>query len=323
MRRRLICGNFNIDTVEPSNSQSADICVYSKQTKELLIVNGDTFDKNILTKYTPVGVVVIPGSHDVYGDGSCGVMSLVDMNYNTPDTGGTTKQYMYWGDEYTNTTLTDYPTVECCGKNGVVGNFRYGTVNDAYLPSDNFTKLKNPYDTDTWYYYDKTEDNYIESTYIASPFNEDDTRNPLYYTVNAWGSYKNAMIDFDGKGNTDILTSLATAQSNWKTASTITNSGGSGYYPAACCCWRYHTEGTKQGDWYLPACGELGYIMPKLKKINNILNEIGVSLDMSSNYISSTEYDTWNYRALYIGDGLIYSYGKSYNSLCRAFLRIN
>ena len=42
-------------------------------------------------------MVVVPGTHNVYGDGSCGVMSLKPMNCSTPSTGGTSEQAMCWG----------------------------------------------------------------------------------------------------------------------------------------------------------------------------------------------------------------------------------
>jgi hypothetical protein len=70
--------------------------------------------------------------------------------------------------------------------------------------------------------------------------------------------------DFNGKYNTSVLINLATRQTNWKDAPIIENWGNEGYYPAACCCWLYRTEGTTQGDWYLPACGELGHVMSNL-----------------------------------------------------------
>lgn len=32
-------------------------------------------------------------------------------------------------------------------------------------------------------------------------------------------------------------------------------------------CYRYYTTGTAQGDWYLPAEGELAYAFPRNKEI--------------------------------------------------------
>jgi hypothetical protein len=44
--------------------------------------------------------------------------------------------------------------------------------------------------------------------------------------------------------------------------------------PSACCCWRYHTLGTEQGDWYLPAIGELGYAVNKINFVNSSIEYI-------------------------------------------------
>jgi hypothetical protein len=53
---------------------------------------------------TPIGIVVVPSSHNRYGDGTCGIMSLVGMDYSHPqtgtivsDTGQTDNITMYWG----------------------------------------------------------------------------------------------------------------------------------------------------------------------------------------------------------------------------------
>lgn len=128
----------------------------------------------------------------------------------------------------------------------------------------------------------------ISTNFIPSPYLEDGSRYKGYYIIRY--SESNCLSDFDGFGNTKVLCDLATAQSDWKTASTITNDYAGGYSPAACCCWRYHTTGTNQGDWYLPAIGELGYLIVRLKTINTSISNIGgVTVDTSLNVWSSSE----------------------------------
>ena len=326
MRRRtfLTASNEGIDV---SKAVACDVCLCNKSTGKLLIVEASKFSISEYpsSNYSPVGVVVIPGNHDVYGDGSCAVISLKEMNYSTPDTGSTSYQNMHWGqDDGTDiSNMTNYNQVCYVGSNGKVNQTVQGVTNDGYLPSDNFTTVQNPYDKDTYFYFNDSD------KYIPSPYNEDDTRNPAYYQTSSPSSSNNAMSDFDGVGNTKILTDLATAQSNWKTASTITNSYDSGYYPAACCCWRYHTEGTKQGDWYLPAMGELGYIMVKLKKINQTINTlitaygstVGIQVLDDDGYWSSSEYDSEHACHVYTYNGGWREYKGSY-SCVRAFLRV-
>ena len=46
--------------------------------------------------YTPIGLVVIPASHNVYGDGTPGVMALKSARASDPDTGGCDEN-ISWG----------------------------------------------------------------------------------------------------------------------------------------------------------------------------------------------------------------------------------
>ena len=139
------------------------------------------------------------------------------------------------------------------------------------------------------------------------------------------------MSDFDGKNNTNIITDLATAE-DWKTASSITGSASNSWYPAACCCWRYHTDGTSQGQWYLPASGELGYIMPKFNQIQASINalisaygdSVGAQLDTSNGYgyWSSSEYNDKKARKLQMKFGTENPADKFVINYVRAFIRV-
>ena len=310
-----------------------DIVLYDKNAARLIVVkNGNwTAEKYPSEGYTPVGVVVVPASHNVYGDGSCGVMSLVNMNLNTPDTGSTSIYTMYWGgygvDVDTLPNLDQAPYVGRCDAPGdetstVVGK-NSGTV---CIPSDQFESMNNPCPHDlNSYYYDNSSSRYA----APSPYLTNGSRNPAYYQTTAPSSTENCLADFNGKQNTQILCDLATAQADWKTAATITNSHEEGYYPAACCCWRFHTEGTKQGDWYLPACGELGYVMARFKSINDTIsllrNAYGSSIGSSvssDDYWSSSEYSYNFVRNVGFNDGYVSNYYKYRIFYCRSFCRL-
>lgn len=105
---------------------------------------------------------------------------------------------------------------------------------------------------------------------IANP---DTGRNQPNGAKAAWGStydipeltnYNNitgASTDFNSKANTQVVLQYATAQTDWRTASAITFDRNSpGYYPVFECSWRYHTSGTAQGDWFVPACGHVYFL---------------------------------------------------------------
>ena len=282
---------------------------YDSNSNSFITMSPDEIT-GVIDGYTPIGVVVIPAEHDVYGTGQAGIMSLAEMNYTTPDTGSSEYQSMHWGGYGTDTSLPNYDKVI------LVDNT---TSSRGYLPSDKFTGTTS---LDGVSKYATTSNN------APSPYNADGSRNEAYYTT-AY-STANALSDFDGVGNTAVLTELATAQSDWKTATTITNKSDKGYYPAACCCWRFHTAGTSQGQWYLPAIGEMGYVINRISAINETINKVksvyssvaAVGVDTGDFYWSSSEYNALRARFLGTDDGIVnYSYESSYLYV-RAFLRV-
>ena len=308
MRRRTL---FESDSgsSELLNGNLADAVFYDSNSDSFVTMSPDEIT-SVIDGYTPIGVVVIPASHDVYGDDTCGVMSLAEMNYSSPDTGSSSYKGIYWG-VLSSTSLPNLDKV-----NLVDGTTAY----HGYLPSDQFTGTIS---LDGVSKYGNTSNN------IPSPYNADGSRNEAYYTT-AY-STANVLSDFDGVGNTTVLTDLATGQSDWKTATTITNSSGAGYYPAACCCWRFHTAGTEQGQWYLPACGEMGYVMNRISAINTTINKVlsvyssvvAVAVYTGGTYYwSSSENDGTYAWSLYAATGNVLNSQKGADRRVRAFLRV-
>ena len=305
MRRRTL---FKSDS-GASSRNLADAVFYDSNNDSFVTMSPDEIT-SVIDGYTPIGVVAIPASHDVYGDGTCGVISLAEMSYNTPDVGSNEYQEIYWGGYGTDTSLPNYDKVNIVGGT---------TSSTGYLPSDQFTGATS---LDGVSKYGYTSNN------APSPFNADGSRNEAYYTTTY--STANALSDFDGVGNTFVLTELATGQSDWKTATTITNNSGAGYYPAACCAWRFHTAGTDQGQWYLPACGEFGYVINRISAINETINKVksvyssvvAVALRTSNYYWASSEYSANHARSLGTGYGNVGYYNKGNHYYVRAFLRV-
>ena len=322
MRRRSLftqgSKDLPLDSISPADSVAGDYCFYDKTADKIIIVDQTKWsaDKYPSNKCTPIGIVVVPGTHNVYGDGSCGVMSLKPMNCSTPSTGGTSEQSMYWGEYGTDisalSNLNQVPTGNT--SNGIPT----GQTSYAYLPSDKFSGTQCAHDTDAFYY---------SSSYIPSPYLTDGSRNHGYYQTSSPSSSSNALADFDGIGNTEkIITQRGTKDYNSWTPGRTTEAD----YPAASCCDMFHTEGTSQGDWYLPACGELGYIMPPFNKINDAIGKmrtaygssVGVELDTNYVYWSSTEHSSYNARFVYTGSGHVGHSNKYSNSYVRAWLRV-
>lgn len=283
--------------------KTGDIIYYNKSTQEFEGVTYDNIDatKYPIESYIPIGVVVIPASHDVYGTGEIGVMSLRSPFNESPDMGSDKNAVVCWGSLGTDVSrLTNYD--KAITEDGILDS-------SPCLPKDGVYRF---------------------TPHVPSPYNTDDSRNALYYSTRANTiNDKNALSDFNGKENTKILTELATAQLDWKTAEKITNSSESGYYPAACCCWRYTTVGTKQGDWYLPACGELGYIIPKCSIINNSLSKVAAVYGSSyavtlreDSLLSSSEANSTQVMTVSTSNGLVSKDPKLSSCFFRGWLRI-
>lgn len=115
------------------------------------------------------------------------------------------------------------------------------------------------------------------------------------YDIPGLTNYSNsgtATTDFNGKNNTNIILEYATAQTDWRTASTIQYSASTaGYYPLFECAWRYHTSGTSQGDWYVPSCGELWNVVSSSTKID-IIDATNTLLGRSNDKLGRVRFGT-------------------------------
>ena len=293
------------------------------QAGEIIYLNGGKLYATKLPNWnsslgTAQGVVVVPASHTT--DDTVRIISLVPMSCDTPDAGGSAEQGIYWGGDGVDLTgLTNYDLVPTTSNND---STTIGTHSYSRLPSNNtngnFTGATCVTDIETKYYNPS-------QPMCPSPYLRDNTQNPAYIG-NTNGRI--ATSDFDGRRNTDIICASATGQSDWQTASVITNSDSSGYYPAACCCRRYGTSGLPSGNWYLPACGELGYINPRFKQIQDSLQgiidsgQVAVLLPTSNDHWSSTEYSRNNVRTMNTYSGRVDANSKNSSTYVRAFASV-
>ena len=322
MRRRLLMKSESPASKYHLAGETCDAVFWDSLGERFIYVSPE--DINIkdfpAEVYTPIGVVVVPSSHNIYPEqGACGVMSIVPMNYSTPNTGGTNEQNIYWG--YYNIDISDKS--DGLGRTDSVTNGLQDYSDYGYIPRQGSTN-----GMPSWQ----------GSKHLENPYN--DSSSALSSVRNENYGKSGCTSDFKGIVNTKILTDLG--QSDWKTASTITNNSEKGYTPAACCCARFKTTGTKSfaectteelkngsGFWYLPAAGELGYIIPRLYDINATIRslksayKVGVSLSTdSNNYWSSSEYSSNNSYCMNMGNGYVDYRYKSGNPYVRAFLRL-
>ena len=281
----------------------------------------DTYDS------TCIGIVVIPTSHDVYGDGSCGVMAL---QYATPTGPGAAvgiKAFEYNASEHSGEFVPDSigtpSTVRCIGIDygPNINHSELDTPEETtYVPSNEFPGPPSA-DGETKY-----EDHV--GPFAPSPYTLSGAKNELFPSQ--------CLADFNGKTNTEAILSHVTVE-NWQTADAINNptisNGGAqsmpiGEFPAACCCWRYHPVGTNQGDWYLPAAGELAYVCARQGEINNIMFELnrwnpGSAILVAPKWHwSSSEFSAWDARAVSFHEGLVGSAPRSNQGHVRPFIRV-
>lgn len=309
--------------IEHDNVDPGDAVFYDASAGAMVYYRLGEGSESIPESCTPIGVVVIPSSHDVYGNGACGVMSLVPMSCDTPATGGTSEQGMCWGVYGVDiSTLENRNYAPYVGTGSSVGDASSTVVGETdfpLLPSDMFSAVQCPHDTDVYY---RNSDGGYQA---PSPFLTDNSRNPAYYQTASPSSTANALADYSGKENTEAIISQRGIKdySSW-----IPTSDSPTDYPAASCCNMFSTEGTEQGEWYLPASGELGYVMPPFKMINQAIEtlkeffDVGVPMNFSSGYYSSSEYGSESVRIVYTSIGHVSHYNKDNGNYVRAFIQI-
>jgi len=160
----------------------------------------------------------------------------------------------------TDYNITSYPVASYVP----VGVVAYPQTDDAILgPSGEITFMGLNY-LDT----SRPDTGVNSSTIIAWGYNNFDIPELTNYANSG-----TAITDMNGKANTEIVLQYATAQTDWRTASAITANNAAGYYPVFECAWRYHTSGTVQGDWYIPATGQQHKI--DFGKISDSLELVG------------------------------------------------
>ena len=235
---------------------------------------------------TPIGVVVVP--EGFAPDGRPRIVSLkyVDASGNT----STSYERMRWSNVKVNTSLTNFTKVPTTDNNGSTST---GSNSYGYLPSDNFTGSVSFVDPKAKYS--------MTSDLIPSPY-LDETPNPEYYKEILSNDINvNALSDFNGLSNTKTLVGLSSG------------------YEAANACWKYK-DGASNLQWYLPAMGELGYLMPRFNEINSVITALGgVAVNGSYNFWSSSEYSSNYAYNLHTLNGRVYRSNKSDYGCVRPF----
>ena len=295
---------FNGRFTSKQKAEAGTIIAYHEHStgeKEIKYIVPEAFNKND-TYWKADAIVVVPYSHT--GDGTVRAMGLNYASVDTPSTGGAASGIV-WGASGGIKGINYYDGgIKFDNYNDQTSSSSHGTGYPIYLPSDVLGDLPsdvldaigaklNPYDTDTVYI--------ATSNYAPSPYNENGTKNDAYHSLGAFaGVTDNVLRDMDGKGNT--LAILRTVNQEYLAqtlyADTLDNAQTKDYngitldlFPAACACARYSSvlkpctfdtnktleENIATMPWYLPSCGELGYSIVRIARIQYAMEQVGAT----------------------------------------------
>ena len=291
--------------MKEDNFVAGDIVLWDGEKKVVADLNGFSLP---VSGYTPIGVVVIPASH--MDDGHARMMATRWMSCDDPENGSVTYMTMHWGTATDLTGLTNFDQVPVIAKyddesaGGVTALTElqaiYTANTYAFLPSNNpsWTGETNPEDpgtrwrqSNTYWTQNDSGATVLEANnfYAPSPYAADGTPNPLYRATSySGGSLNNLLSYFDGRHQSDVILGARGTKDyeSWKPTYNVLAD-----FPAVSVCDMYHTVGTSQGDWYLPSCAELGYVVPRLNDINNAMAKVNGMQGLSSYWAwSSSEY---------------------------------
>ena len=253
---------------------------------------------------TVIGLEIIPSSHTP--DHVARYMALTEVG-NTDGSSGNTP--LQWSNNTGTTLLTQQYTRVPTITSGSVETVNYGTFQDmkeyGYLPSTNgngsFSGLTNTRGERYYTNADKTK-------LIPSLYGEAGDRNPICDT----SSTTNVLMDFNGYENTQALMAAAT---------------GGITVPAATAAWNYaSTNGLTGVQSYLPAMGELVYIVPNFQHIQDVLTDLGSkasTLPGSNGFWSSSERSASHGWSVATYGGRVSYANKTDSYYVRPFLRLS
>lgn len=285
---------------------SGNFLLYDIEGEELFLTDYPlTYPKEL---FYPVGIVVVPQSHNRYKNGELAVISLRYPSLTNPSEGQAT--YFGSGIGMGGNAKKYYNRAACLGYfsdssvspvitlNLDLGSYGNGSVpynNARYV--DSYRWRECPTDPGVYWRRPGSISGY---GYAPSPYLINGGVNFEYGRTTSPATTANCMSDFDGKENTANFVEKCTALETWRTDETLPYISPSSTWSAIfVTAWRYSPMGTKEGDWYIPSAGELGYVAARFDKIDEWIValqehfeiELG-KLPVGDPFWSSTFYNT-------------------------------
>ena len=278
---------------------------YNKKSKyevgDYLLSSGEVIKNADYTDQEVIGVCVIPDNFiSKTGVNSKARFCALNESANA---------LMYKTSDTEDIELSTFNKIGCVGESSswTPTNILTHNINTGCIPgkATHFNKtVKNTFDPGTYWYFSGS------AHHIASPYlnvNGEYIFNDGVYNGCVNGIVS-ALSDMDGKANTTV----------------IENSD----HKAAIYCAGYSTNGTSAGDWYLPAIGELAFIMPRFDTINDAITNVGgTSFGNDHTYWSSTQGSTLDSGStlaytIYTKNGVIQGNNKNTSLRVRPFFRL-
>lgn len=237
-------GIFNAERAN-SNLIVGDIILANKEDGSLCSIESQDINEEIAEEYEPIGIVVIPTNHDVYGTQEVGVIGLRTVSVKTPEIGSVESQEMIYMSNLDTIDATKYPTLPINNdpkKNNVnsttsnSGEVKVGSTRNGFKTATSHPKEFADSSGNT----------------LLTPYLPDDSRNPNFYANSNWGTSQ-----FNGKEETQRLAELY--------GETVTPI----YYVQ-----KYKTLGTNEGDWYIWAFGEMIYFVDRQQEVYDAMNTV-------------------------------------------------
>lgn len=274
MRRR-----FTQDCYQKRDDKPGDVMLINGAGK-VAIVSPENILRKINRGYTPYGVVVVPSSHDVYGDGTMGIMSLKNTGYIPFGPYGHDAIFDHlpfneWGPGYLGGAVNSkFAILEDVGPFPKDANIfcplpiSKKTAQSVMVPSDFFTDGNASCNPELKY--NNVVIGVWDYSLAHNIYNIDGSMNPLCRTSDGnWFLY-----DYKGFENTKhIYDSYGSEWSNQYDDSYAYHelvNVAQGQYPIIEKAVNFDVK----GRWYLPALGEFQYIIAKYTKIKETLSLI-------------------------------------------------
>lgn len=276
---------------------------YNKKSKyevgDYLLSSGEVIKNADYTNQEVIGVCVIPDNFiSKTGVNSKARFCALNESEN---------ELMYKTSDTEDIELSMFNKIGCVGEsstsvwtptNILTHNVASGCISGEATHFNKTTAVSNSYDPGTYWLS-------AQIHHIASPYL--DVNGEYVFNEGVYNGCVNGIVsalsDMDGKANTTV----------------IENSD----HKAAIYCAGYSTAGTSHGDWYLPAIGELAFIMPRFDTINDAITKVGgTSFGTANSYWSSTQSSANYAYYIYTRSGAVADNNKSNAGFVRPFLRL-